>query len=55
MKAALLAIAALLFSTAAVTSDALPWNEGLDETRAQGWTVVRMKDDWKRILPDVAP
>ena len=41
MMAVLLAVAALLFFD--------------DEARATGWTVVSMKDDWKRIFPDVAP
>ena len=27
-------------------------DEGLDEARAKGWTVVDMKSDWKRIFPD---
>jgi hypothetical protein len=27
-------------------------DRGLDEARAKGWTVVRMKDDWKRIFGD---
>ena len=26
-------------------------DKGLDEARAKGWTVVSMKDDWKRIFP----
>jgi phosphoglycolate phosphatase-like HAD superfamily hydrolase len=26
-------------------------DKGLDEARAKGWTVVSMKDDWKRIYP----
>jgi phosphoserine phosphatase len=26
-------------------------DEGLDEARAKGWTVVDMKSDWKRIYP----
>jgi hypothetical protein len=26
-------------------------DKGLQEARAQGWTVVSMKDDWKRIFP----
>lgn len=27
-------------------------DKGLDEARNRGWTVVNMKDDWKRIFPD---
>ena len=23
----------------------------LDEAKARGWTVISMKDDWKRIFP----
>ncbi len=30
-------------------------DKGLDEARAKGWTVVSMKDDWKRIYPDTTP
>jgi hypothetical protein len=26
-------------------------DQGLDEAKAKGWTVVSMKDDWKRIYP----
>ncbi|HEU4431324.1 MAG TPA: HAD family hydrolase [Myxococcota bacterium] len=26
-------------------------DQGLDEARAKGWTVVNMKDDWKRVFP----
>ena len=26
-------------------------DKGLDEAKAKGWTVVSMKDDWKRIFP----
>jgi phosphoglycolate phosphatase-like HAD superfamily hydrolase len=26
-------------------------DKGLDEARAKGWTVVSMKDDWKRVFP----
>jgi hypothetical protein len=26
-------------------------DKGLDEAKAKGWTVVRMKDDWKTIRP----
>lgn len=25
-------------------------DKGLDEARAKGWTVVSLKDDWKRVL-----
>ena len=28
-------------------------DKGLDEAKAKGWTVVSMKDDWKRIFPIV--
>ena len=28
-------------------------DKGLDEARVRGWTVVSMKDDWKRIHPEV--
>ena len=28
-------------------------DKGLDEAKAKGWTVVSMKDDWKRIFPFV--
>jgi hypothetical protein len=27
-------------------------DKGLDEARANGWTIVDMKTDWKRIFPD---
>ena len=27
-------------------------DKGLDEARERGWTVVSMKDDWKRIFPE---
>ena len=27
-------------------------DKGLDEAKAKGWTVVSMKDDWKRVFPD---
>jgi hypothetical protein len=26
-------------------------DRGLDEAKAQGWTVVSMKDDWKSVFP----
>jgi hypothetical protein len=26
-------------------------DEGLEAARKRGWTVVSMKDDWKRIFP----
>jgi hypothetical protein len=26
-------------------------DKGLDEAQARGWTVVSMKDDWKKIFP----
>ena len=26
-------------------------DKGLDEAKVKGWTVVSMKDDWKRIFP----
>ena len=26
-------------------------DKGLDEAKTKGWTVVSMKDDWKRIFP----
>lgn len=26
-------------------------DQGLDEAKVQGWTVVSMKDDWKTIFP----
>ena len=26
-------------------------DKGLDEANAKGWTVVSMKDDWKRVFP----
>ena len=26
-------------------------DKGLDEAKARGWTVVSMKDDWRRIFP----
>jgi hypothetical protein len=26
-------------------------DKGIDEAKARGWTVVSMKDDWKRIFP----
>ena len=26
-------------------------DQGLDEAKAKGWTVVSMKDDWKRVFP----
>ena len=26
-------------------------DKGLDEAKQRGWTVVSMKDDWKRIFP----
>ena len=26
-------------------------DNGLDEAKAKGWTVVSMKDDWKTIFP----
>ena len=26
-------------------------DEGLDEAKTRGWTVVSMKDDWKTIFP----
>jgi hypothetical protein len=26
-------------------------DKGLDEAAAKGWTVVSMKNDWKRIFP----
>jgi hypothetical protein len=25
-------------------------DKGLDEAKARGWTVVSMKDDWKRVF-----
>ena len=25
-------------------------DKGLDEAQAKGWTIIRMKDDWKQIL-----
>ena len=28
-------------------------DKGLDEARVKGWTVVSMKDDWKRVFPFV--
>jgi len=27
-------------------------DKGLDESKAKGWTVVSMKDDWKKIFPE---
>jgi len=27
------------------------FDEGLDRARAEGWTVVDMKNDWNRIFP----
>jgi hypothetical protein len=32
------------------TSDVFPALVGLDEAKARGWTVVSMKDDWKRVF-----
>lgn len=29
-------------------------DQGLDEARTRGWTIVSMKDDWKAIYPDAA-
>ena len=29
----------------------MPAYKGLDEALAKGWTVVSMKDDWKRVFP----
>ena len=29
--------------------------KALDLARAQGWTVISMKDDWKKIFPTLAP
>jgi len=26
-------------------------DKGLDEAKLRGWTVVDMKDDWKRVFP----
>jgi len=26
-------------------------DKGLDEAKERGWTVVSMKEDWKRIFP----
>lgn len=26
-------------------------DKALDEAKAKGWTVVSMKDDWKRVFP----
>lgn len=26
-------------------------DKGLEEARAKGWTVVDMKEDWKRVFP----
>lgn len=31
------------------------FSKGWDEANAKGWTVVSMKDDWKRIHPEVKP
>ena len=31
------------------------FDKGLDEARAKGWTVVDMKNDWKRIWPSEKP
>jgi len=30
-------------------------DEGLDEAKAKGWTVVSMKDDWKTVFPSKEP
>jgi phosphoglycolate phosphatase-like HAD superfamily hydrolase len=30
-------------------------DKGLDEARARGWTIVSMKDDWKRVFPFEKP
>jgi len=26
-------------------------DKGLDEAKQRGWTVVSMKEDWKRVIP----
>jgi hypothetical protein len=27
-------------------------DKGLDEAQAKGWTVVSMKEDWKKVYPE---
>jgi hypothetical protein len=46
----LAAFAVLVIVSAFGWALSAPRESGADEARAKGWTVVSMKDDWKRVF-----